>query len=116
MGTRAALLYSEQYRPQVGRLLLIAAFANRIENAFRRGGDAYPDFFDHKVNLEIIKKYTKKRLVLHSQDDSSIMYEQATEIARGLDAELLTSLNRNHFCSTENAQYIFEVLKNNLTI
>lgn len=75
LGTRAAMLYIEKYHPQVECLMLIAAFANRVENAQRRGGDAYPDFFDHKVDLEIIKRYTKKRLVLHSQDDSSIMYE-----------------------------------------
>ena len=35
LGTRTALLYLERYKPKVEKMFLIAAFANRVENAKR---------------------------------------------------------------------------------
>src|SRR3989344_7034257 len=115
LGTRAVLLYLEKYRPKVEQVFLIAALANRLENAQRRGGGAYPDFFDHQININNIRPLVKQFFVLHSRDDSSIPYEQGVEIAKDLNAKLLTYENRDHLFEPENAAIILEVLKRELT-
>jgi len=111
LGTRAALLYIEKYQPKVENLFLIAAFANNLENAKRKGGEVYPDFFMHKINAEIIKDLVTHSYVLHSKDDSSIPFEQGEDIAREINAELIISADRDHFCELSNAPYIYSVLK-----
>lgn len=114
LGTRAALLYIERYRPQVHALFLIAAFANRLENAQRRGGDAYPDFFEHLVDMEKVKPCIARSYVLHSKDDHSIPLEQGREISHDLGATLIVAENRDHFSDQSNAPYILSVLKDTL--
>lgn len=114
LGTRTALLYIERFLPSVKALFLIAAFANRVENAQRRGGDKYPDFFTHEIDMEKVKNRIEKSYVLHSHDDSSIAFEQGVEIARDLHAELIPFVDRDHFSSSKNAPAIFAVLKEKL--
>lgn len=114
LGSRAVLLYLEKYKPQVKLVLLIAAFANRLENAKRRGGETYPDFFEHKIDISKIKTLSDKFIILHSKDDDSIPYEQGKEIAKDLNAELITFADRKHFFKPENAPYILEVLRKEL--
>lgn len=111
LGSRAVPLYLEKYRPKVKLVLLIAAFANRLENAKRRGGDAYPDFFAHKVDISKIKLLSEKFVVMHSKDDDSIPYEQGIEIAKDINAELITYTDRGHFYKPKNAPYILQVLR-----
>ncbi len=111
LGTRAAQLYIEKYQQKVDYLFLIAAFADRLENAKRRGGDAYPDFFMHKIDMDKVKRMVTHPYILHSKDDSSIPFMQAEEIAQDLSAELIVSEDRNHFSNPTNAPYIFSVLK-----
>lgn len=111
LGTRAALLYIEKYKPRVEHLFLIGAFANRLENAKRKGGISYPDFFDHIIDLSVIKDHVAHSYVLHSKDDSAISFKQGEEIARDIGAELIPSEKRDHFSSSSNAPYIFSVLK-----
>jgi hypothetical protein len=110
LGTRAALLYVEKYNIDVERLFLIAAFANRLENAKRKEG-LYLDFFDHIIDIPRIKTYIEKAFVLHSIDDHSIPFAQGEEIARDIKAELIVSENRCYFSNPSNAPYIFSVLK-----
>lgn len=114
LGTRTALLYLEKYHPKVEKIFLIAAFANRMENAQRKGGDAYPDFFTHKINLEEIKPLVDKFIVIHSVNDNSIPYEQGVEIAKDLNAELITYKDRYHFSDPENSPFILEKLRKEL--
>ncbi len=114
LGTRIALLYLEKYQPKIERVFLIAAFANRLENAKRNDGDAYPDFFTHEVDLEKIKPLVGKFVVIHSKDDDSIPYKQGVELANELSAELITYENCGHFYKPENATIIFEVLQRDL--
>lgn len=114
LGTRTALLYLEKYKPKVEKVFLIAAFANRIENAKRKNGNAYPDFFDRKINLEEIKPLVGKFIVMHSREDSSIPYEQGMEIAKDLQAELITFENQDHFSEPKNAPIILEELRKEL--
>lgn len=111
LGSRTALLYLEKYRPKIKTVILIAAFANRVENASRHEGKAYPDFFIHKIDIEAIKPLVEKFIVMHSKDDSSIPYEQGVEIARNLNAKLITYEDRDHFSEPDNAPYVLEVLK-----
>lgn len=115
LGTRAALLYLEKYKPQnIQQVILIGAFANRLENALRRNGEAYPDFFVHRINIDEIKKYVKKFVVIHSKDDSSIPFEQATEIAHDLNAKLITYEDQDHFIEPKHATIILKELRNEL--
>lgn len=111
LGTRAALLYIEKYRPRVRALFLIAAFANRLENAKRRGGEVYPDFFEHHIDIGKVKSCIQSSYVLHSKDDHSIPLEQGREIATDLGATLIVTENRDHFSDPKNAPYILSVLR-----
>ncbi len=120
LGTRAVLLYLEKYKPQVEKVFLISAFANKTENSHRNDGETYPDFFDYEIDLEIIKPLVKKFIILHSREDSDkppisgIDYQQGVELANALDAELITFEGRKHFSEPGNAPYILEVLKKEL--
>lgn len=116
LGTRAALLYLEKYRSKVEKVFLIAAFANRVENAERNNGEAYPDFFTHKIDLKKIKPLVDKFIVIHSKDDSEIDYEQGVEIAKDLEARLITTQGRNHFDLPFNAPFILRELRRELDI
>ncbi len=114
LGTRTALLYLEKYQPKVEEVFLIAAFANRTENADRRDGEAYPDFFSHKVDLGKIIPLVGKFIVMHSKDDSSIDYEQGVEISKDLGAELILYEGKDHFSEPNNAPVILEELRKEL--
>jgi predicted alpha/beta hydrolase family esterase len=120
LGTRAVLLYLEKYKIRVEKVFLISAFANKTENAHRNDGETYPDFFNHKIDLETIKSLVKKFIILHSKEDSDkppisgIDYEQGVELAKDLNAELITFEGRKHFSNPDNAPYILEVLKKEL--
>lgn len=114
LGTRTVLLYLEKYQPKVKKVFLIAAFNNNTSNATRNDGETYPDFFEHKINLEKIKLLVDNFIVMHSRDDSSIPYEQGVEIASDLGAKLITFENKDHFCDPENATTIFKELQKEL--
>lgn len=114
LGSRAVLLYLEKYRPCVEKVFLIAAFTNRVENALRNKGEAYPDFFSYKINLDIIKPLVGKFIVIHSKDDDSIPYEQGVEIAEDLKAKLITYEGKGHFYDAEDAPIILKELKKEL--
>ena len=117
LGTRAALLYLEKHPiPNLHALILIAAFNNSLDNAARNEGQAYPDFFTHKVDTQKIQALTKTRIVMHSMDDDSIPYAQGREIANDLHASLLTYRDRGHFYEPENYTYVFDVLQNILNM
>jgi hypothetical protein len=116
LGSRAVLLYLDKYRVKVKSVILIAAFANRIENAKRNEGKAYPDFFSYKIDIDKIKAFADKFFVMHSKDDDSIPYEQGVEIANDLGAKLITYENRGHFYEPENAPFVFDILKKELRV
>jgi predicted alpha/beta hydrolase family esterase len=114
LGTRTALLYLEKYQPKVEKVFLIAAFSNNIENGARNDGETYPDFFEHVIDLNKIKPLVGKFIVMHSQDDSSISYEQGVQIAEDLDAELITFDGRDHFSEPDNVRFVLEILRKEL--
>ncbi|MBM3253917.1 MAG: serine hydrolase family protein [Candidatus Omnitrophica bacterium] len=116
LGSRAVLLYLEKYKPKVKLVILIAAFANRVANAKRNKGKAYPDFFVHKINTDKIKKLSDKFIVMHSKDDDSIPYKQGKEIAKDLGAKLITYQGRGHFYNPENAPVILNIIRKELKI
>ena len=113
LGTRTVLLYLEKYRPKVKMVLLIAAFANRLENARRYDEDGYPDFFEHKIDIEKIKPLVGKFVVIHSKDDE-LDYEQGVEISVQLGAELITFQDRGHMSDPSNAPIILSVFRKEL--
>jgi len=114
LGTRAVLLYLEKYQKRAEKVFLIAAFANKLENAKRGGGKKFPDFFDHLINLEKIKTLVGKFIVIHSEDDPSISYRQGKELAGQLNARLISYPDRGHFYKPENAPIVLDILRNEL--
>lgn len=115
LGSRTVPLYLEKYRPKVKLVLLVAAFANRLENAKRRD-EHYADFFGYKIDISKIKPLAGKFIVMHSKDDDSIAYEQGVKIAKDLGAQLLTYQDRGHFFDPQNAKTILEVLRKELNV
>lgn len=113
LGTRTILLYLEKYRPKVKLVLLIAAFANRLENATKYDGDGYPNFFEHLVNIEDIKGLSEKFVVMHSKDDS-LDFDQGVEIANQLGGDLLGYNSRGHFSGSKNYTEVLKVLNDYL--
>jgi predicted alpha/beta hydrolase family esterase len=111
LGSRTALLYLDEYKKPVKAVFLIAAFANWTDNALRNHGKAYPDFFEHKINIEAIKGFCNQFVVIHSVDDNSIDYEQGKEIANELGAKLATLEGRKHMSKHDNAPYILKELR-----
>ena len=113
LGTRAIPLYLEKYKPEVEAVFLIAAFANRLENAYKYDVDAYPDFFEHLIDIDSIKPLVEKFVVMHSKDDP-LDFEQGVEIAKELNAKLITYEDKGHFNGSENAPIVLEVLRKEL--
>ncbi len=114
LGTRATLLYLEKYLPKVEKVFLVAAFANDTNNANRIDEEGYKDFFGHKIDLEKIKPLVGKFIVLHSKDDDSIDYKQGAEIAKDLNAELVTYEDKGHFFKPECAADVLAQVRKEL--
>lgn len=113
LGTRAVLLYLDQYKQPIKAAFLIAAFANRVENAERRDR-SYADFFEYPVDIGAIKKLCGQFTVIHATDDDSIDIEQGKDIAEDLDAKLITVDGRGHLYKPSNAPFILEQLRRGL--
>ena len=105
LGTRATLLFLEQYEVQVRASLLVGAFSNNLDNGLRRGS-VYASFFDHPIDLSLIKTRCPKFVVMHSRDDQSIPYAQGAQIALDLGAEMVTEDGHGHFTDADDASII----------
>lgn len=115
LGTRAILEYLDKYKAEVEKVFLIAAFANKLENAQRHDdGRSYADFFEHKVDASEIKKHVQDFIVVHSLEDSSIEFDQAKEISDDLNARLIEVKGRDHISESEHGEFIFQILKEEL--
>lgn len=115
LGTRAVLLYLDKYQKKVDTVILIAPLSNDIANAERRGGEAYPDFFEYKIDSQKVKKLANKVVIVHSKDDSSLDYEKhGVSLAKELGVKLITFDGRDHFSDPENAPYVLEILRKEL--
>ncbi len=114
LGTRAILLYLEKYSKKFEKVILIAPFANRIENSIRPNGESFPDFFRYKLNVNQIKSKTGNFIVVHAEDDKTIEYLQGKEIAKDLGAKLINTYGNGHFSDSSNYKYIFNILKEEL--
>lgn len=117
LGTRAALLYLDQYQKAVETVILISPLSNDTSNADRHDGETYPDFFEYRIDLERVKSLAKKFVVIHSKDDSSLDYEiHGAPLAKELGAKLITFEDRDHFSEPENAPIVLDILKSELNI
>lgn len=115
LGTRAILLYLDKYQKKVDTVILIAPLSNDVANAERRGGEAYPDFFEYKIDMQKVKKLANKFVVAHSKDDSSLDYEKhGVALAKELGVKLITFEGRDHFSDPENVPYVLEILRKEL--
>ena len=111
LGSRAVLLYLDQFKHHVRAVFLVAPFANWVENASRREGVAYPDFFEYKIDVEELKKLSDTFVAVHSLDDDHIDFQQGEEIAHDLGAKLVTLEDRLHMSSPDNAPVILQILR-----
>ncbi len=102
LGTRAALLYLDQYNQKIDTVILVAAFDNNIENRKRRNGN-YANFFEYALNIDKIKGLVKNFIIVHSKDDPDIPYQQAVNISNDLNGKLITYEARKHFGGEKNA-------------
>ncbi len=103
LGTRAVLLYLDQFNQKVDAVILIAAFDNDYKKNGGRRDESYSDFFEYALDIEKVKKLANKFIVIHSKDDDSIPYEQGVRISRELGAQLITYEDRSHFSGEENS-------------
>lgn len=110
LGTRAALLYLEKYKPKVKHAVLIAAFANDTRNA-KREKRCYADFFRHTINTASIKPLVDSFTVIHSTDDPSIPYDQGVVLAKELEADFITYKDKDHFFEPRCAPDVLTVLR-----
>jgi len=112
LGTRAILLYLEQYQPKnIDTVILIASFNNDWEKHRLRMDEHYDSFFEHAVDVEKVKKLANQFIVMHSKDDPDLKYEWGVEMANDLEAKLITYEDRDHFHMPENYMYVLEVIK-----
>jgi len=114
LGTRAVLLYLDQYKHPAEAVILVAPFANWVSNADRRSGTAYPDFFEYAVDIAAIRQLSPVFVVIHSIDDDHIDYGQGVEIAEQLGARLITEHDRKHMSNPNNTETILNVLRETL--
>jgi len=110
LGTRAILLYLDQYDVHVSRIVLVGPFDNSVENASFREGK-YANFFEHTVDVELVKSRVETITVIGSEDDSRIPFAQADSIARELGAELHGVPNSDHFLRSIWADTIWELIQ-----
>lgn len=118
LGTRAALLYLDKFEKKVDTVILIASFNNDYKLNGSRRDEHYADFFEYALDIEKVKKLASKFIVMHSKDDPDIPYAQGEEIAKELDAKLLTYENMGHFSgearAKENAREYLKTVKSAL--
>lgn len=101
LGTRAALLYLDQFDRHVAAVVLISPFDNDfVRNRGREEGN-FADFFEYALDLEKVRGQADQFLVIHSTDDEAIDYQQGVEISQALGAELVTYNDMGHFSGEE---------------
>ena len=103
LGTRAILLYLDQYNVVVDTVIPIATFNNDIETNRDRKDQHYASFFEYKLDIKKIKNLANHFIVIHSKDDDTIDYQQAVDISKELGARLITYNHAGHFSGKENA-------------
>lgn len=115
LGTRAILLYLDKYQQEVDAVILIATFNNNFKKNRKGKNHHYQDFFDYALDIEQIKKLSRKFIVIHSKDDESIDYKQGVEMSRELKAKWIAYKEAGHFSGSEgaekNAKYFLEFIK-----
>lgn len=110
LGTRALLLYLDQFKTPVKGVLLVSPFNNSLQNAGNRG-EGYADFFEYPIDIAEVKKLSPKFIVMHSKDDQRIPFSQGEEIAKELGAEFAVYDGKHHFSRPESYISVLEQLK-----
>ncbi len=114
LGTRAVLLFLEKSGVSVDAVFLIAAFNNSVDNA-RRAEGRYASFFHHHLDLQQIRRQSKKWVVIHSTDDDSIPFAQGKQVADELRARLISPSRYGHFCDSSEAAFILSTIRSELS-
>lgn len=109
LGTRAQLLFLDEYNMKVGAVLMVGAFSNDLKNAEFRGGN-YANFFEERLNIKELKTLSDSWTVLHSKDDDRIPFAQGKSIAKDLGAELEEVDGFLHFKSPQTGVKVLEMI------
>lgn len=104
LGTRAALLYLDKFNKKVDTVILFAPLDNNFEENRKRCDGNFSDFFDYAIGIDNLKKLSSNFIIVHSEDDDAVPYEQGKKLAAELDAKLITYKNRSHFSGEENSE------------
>ena len=110
LGTRAQLLFLDEYKMKVGAVLMVGAFSNNPKNAEFRGGN-YANFFEEKLDIQKLKKLSESWTVLHSKDDDRIPFAQGKSIAKDLGAELVEVSGFLHFKAPQTGVKVLEIIQ-----
>lgn len=110
LGTRAQLLFLDEYRMKVGAVLMVGAFSNDPKNAEFRGGN-YANFFEERLKIEELKELAGSWTVLHSKDDDRIPFAQGRAIAKDLGAELVEVSGYLHFKAPQTGKKVLRVVE-----
>lgn len=115
LGTKAILLYLDQFEQKIDSVILIATFNNEVENNKKIADGNLESFFEYPLDVKKIRGLVNKFVVVHSKDDQLIPYQQAFNISQDLKAELITYDNKGHFGSNQDpvdsAKIFVEVIK-----
>lgn len=109
LGTRAQILFLDEYKMKIGAVLMIGAFSNDPKNAEFRGGN-YANFFEEKLDIKELKKLSESWTVLHSKDDDKIPFAQGKLIATDLGAELVEVNGYLHFKAPQSGEKVLEII------
>ncbi len=101
LGTRAILLYLNEYGQKVDSVILISPSDQKVGESV---AGKMADFYNINLDFEKIKTLANKFLVIHSKDDDTLPYKGGVGIAKKLDSEFISYDNMGHFSGEENAE------------
>jgi predicted alpha/beta hydrolase family esterase len=100
LGTRAVLLYLDQFDRHIAAAVLIAAFNNKVTDR----EEGYANFFEYPVDVQRVKSRADTFVVAHSIDDDAIPYHEGEEISKELGARFIPYQGMEHFSGEERAE------------
>lgn len=86
----------------VGGCILVAGFGGK----FQKYNGGHDSFFDHELDWQRIKEHCSNFVVIHSDDDTNVEFEQSELLKRSLNAKAISLHGMGHFGSADG---VFEV-------
>lgn len=87
---------------EVGGCILVAGFGGEFQK-YKGGHDS---FFDHELDWQRVKEHCSNFVVIHSDDDANVEFEQLEVLRQNLNAKAIGVHGMGHFGSADG---VFEV-------